>query len=194
MMEAIDLRNTKIAIKATTNNTKKQMRSFLGPMHGHRLLEDKNTKYLYYGPNLTPHVLQDICDNLNSYCIAHKLPFRICTDFTTNTLYKYPVEKNLTDILIDTLWTPVTEKLPPENEEVRITYIGFTDKKPRANKTATYKDGIWYYGSGNDHGWLKVKMPVTAWKPLENIPYSKVPETALEEIKEYSRLEDIDEP
>ena len=56
------------------------------------------------------------------------------------------------------------------------------------------KDGVWYYGSGNDHGWLKVKMPVTAWKPLENIPYSKVPETALEEIKEYSRLEDIDEP
>lgn len=60
-------------------------------------------------------------------------------------------------------WVPISSgKLPDEEVDVQITYIGYKDEKPYCNYFAYISDGKWYW-SADDY---PVEVEITAWRRM----------------------------
>lgn len=60
-------------------------------------------------------------------------------------------------------WIPLTSgKLPEEEVDVQVTYLGYYDGKPYCNEFAYMKEGHWRWSSNDE---LITYVEITAWKP-----------------------------
>lgn len=65
-------------------------------------------------------------------------------------------------------WIPCSERFPEVGEEVLVTYLGISSKKPHCSGIAFIDEsGRWYW---SENGISKVMVEIIAWMPLPE-PY-----------------------
>lgn len=67
-------------------------------------------------------------------------------------------------------WISVEERLPEEKVPVQVTYLGYTDKQPRADMLACIYCGKWCYWDGEPCSYEECVVEITHWKPLPKPP------------------------
>lgn len=65
-----------------------------------------------FGPNIEPVILQDICDDMNCFCILNHLPFRMLADFEKHCIYKYPTTTTARPVDGFQVWDMILKLLP----------------------------------------------------------------------------------
>lgn len=74
---------------------------------------------------------------------------------------------------MDRKWILVTEKLPIDNKEVEITFIGYNSKEQRFIGIAHICDKDWYWQFENKASYDDpIRVEVVAWRELGE-PYSE---------------------
>ena len=81
-------------------------------------------------------------------------------------------EKRIAELEAAQRWIPVTERLPEDGNDVLVTYLGYTDKKPYSDDVAKWSLEL----NGYNGGWLwslddsDVEVEITHWQPLPQPP------------------------